>query len=331
MVKKMRCLVTGAAGFIGSHLTEALLEKGYQVWAYVRNPRFLEKMEDTQLYTWYGDLTDLDSLKHLLQKKQFDYVFHLAGVTKAQSENIFNEINCIATKNLLMLIEKTQKKIKRFIFFSTLAAIGPGDDNAPIKEDRQPEPIGFYGKSKLQAEKLFADFTIPYTIIRPPAVYGPRERDIYTFFKMANTYRITPILGGGVHVLSMIYVTDLVQGSIQAALSENSIGKAYFLTDGNVYTWQQFAKATEKALDKHLFKITIPVFLIKIVGLIGEFIGKLRGKQGAINKEKVEEMLALNWSCSDDLACKDFNYAPKTKIEKGILLTINWYKKEGWL
>ncbi len=331
MAKKMRALVSGASGFIGSHLVEALLKRDFIVFALLRDPRYLEAISHPDLYLWYGDITDKGSLNHLFGKMQFEYIYHLAGLTKASSEEEFMRVNCDATANLIKLVQDTQEKLNRFVFFSSHAAVGPREDDKPKKEDDEAKPLSPYGRSKLAAEKLFDEYPFPYTIIRPPSVYGPREKDIFTFFKIANKFGITPILAGEMRQISLIHVFDLIEGSIQAGFSDSTIGSSYFLSDGECHTWLNFASATEAALGRKLRILTVPSFGVHLIGEIGEYIGKWQKKMGVINREKVNEMLALNWTCSDEAARKDFGYNPKIHLKEGIKQTIDWYKEAGWL
>ncbi|MBN1233625.1 MAG: NAD(P)-dependent oxidoreductase [Candidatus Coatesbacteria bacterium] len=330
MARKVRTLVTGASGFIGSHLVEELIKRGHQVWALVRDPKYLDKMDYADLYKFYGDILTINELTYFFKKLQFDYIFHLAGLTKSLDEDSFFRINVEATKNLMNIALDTQNNLKRFLFFSSLSASGPGKGNELIKISHEPNPISTYGKSKLNAEQLVIESTLPYTIIRPPVVYGPRDKDVFIYFKLAKKYNLVPIITGN-RILSMIYVKDLVNGSINAVLSDNTISGTYFLTDGSCHTWDEIINTIKEIMGIKPIRLPIPSYGVHFAGELGELLGKLQKKTNTLNREKAVEMLAFNWACSDEEAEKDFDYKSSWDLKKGFTETIDWYIKEAWL
>jgi nucleoside-diphosphate-sugar epimerase len=180
----MKALVTGATGFIGSHLCEELAKRGYQVTCLVREKSNLKWIENIDLKLIVGDCKSIDSLFHAVT--DIDYVFHLAGLTKACSKNDFFCANTEGTENLIKAVAEKNPKIKRFVYLSSLAAAGPSNNGSPLREDAEPRPVSSYGKSKLEGEKAVLKYKdlIPITILRPSAVYGPRDKDLFVFFKM---------------------------------------------------------------------------------------------------------------------------------------------------
>ena len=207
----MRALLTGATGFIGSYFAQYLIEKGYQVRCLVRTSSNLRWIADLDVECVYGSLENNGSLKEALA--DVDYVLHLAGITKGLQEEDFIRHNVDGTKNLLQAVLESGQKFKRFLYVSSQAAAGPSATLQPLDEQSDLHPITPYGRSKLQAEQLVHSLSghVPYTIVRPPAVYGPRDTDVLQFFKTVKM-GLLPKLNGHDQYASIIHVKDLVRG-----------------------------------------------------------------------------------------------------------------------
>jgi len=326
----MKVLLTGATGFIGSFLAEQLLEKGYEVRCLVRTSSNLQWIADLDIECHYGSLDDVDSLKRGLQ--EVDYVFHLAGLTKAMSADEFNEANVLGTKNLLQVILENNIKLKRFVFVSSQAAAGPSPTIEPIDEQTIPSPVTPYGRSKLDAEQLVLSVgkRIPVTIVRPPAVYGPRDKDVLEFFKAAN-FGMIPKLGGREKYVSMIHVRDLVRGIFLAGIRKKAEGKIYFLANPQPYSWETIAKITLRILQKKALRVPVPNILMDGISRITEGIGKITGTPSILNRQRVAELKQDYWVCSPKKAKTDFRFETKIDMEEGIKETIDWYKEKKWL
>src|SRR5512143_719814 len=182
----MKALLTGASGFIGSHLADALLAHGYSVRVLLRRSSSLEWLEDQRLERVYGDLFDKEALR--MAVSDVDYVYHLAGLTKAKKREEYFRANHLGTKNLLEAVQEKAPRLQRFVHVSSQAAVGPSPTVAPIDETAPAKPITSYGQSKWAAEQECRQFSrhLPVTIVRPPAVFGPRDRDILEFFRSAS-------------------------------------------------------------------------------------------------------------------------------------------------
>ena len=221
----MKALVTGATGFIGSYLAEALLKRGYEVTCIARSTSSLRWIEHLDLKYIHCDLADVDRCADHV--RGFDYIFHLAGRTKATKEEEFFTANAVCTGNLARVAAERNPGLSRFVYVSSLAAAGPSSSGMPLKEDCRPMPVSFYGKSKLEGEKSVLRFRhrIPVTIVRPPAVYGPRDNDFLVMFRMVKK-GIFPYWGKGLY--SMLYVEDLVTGIILSAEKKEAEDKTFF-------------------------------------------------------------------------------------------------------
>jgi len=326
----MKALVTGSNGFIGSTLVEKLLSQGFQVRCLVRKTSNLRWLADMAVEFYYGELRDPDSLEKAV--KNIHLVFHLAGVTKAKTESGYREANYQGTLNLLNACKKTGLSDLKFIFASSQAAGGPSTIDKPITEFDTPYPISMYGNSKLMAEKTVLEFaeTFPVSIIRPPSVFGQKDRVVYTLFKNINK-RIAPVLGNGKQKASMIHVDDLVDGFLLAAQSTKANGKVYYLSGDGDYNWITINKLIAKALNKKPLTIHVPYFVLDIVSVFSSAVARINKKPALLNKDKVREMKQPSWLCSNRRAKEELGFRPKISLEDGLASTAKWYKKMGWL
>ncbi|OGW56253.1 MAG: hypothetical protein A2Y81_09345 [Nitrospirae bacterium RBG_13_43_8] len=320
----MKALITGATGFIGSHLCEELVKRGYNVSCLVKKTSNLKWIEPLNLRLVLGDCTNIDSLLDAVS--DFDYIFHLAGLTKSCSKDAFFHINANGTENLIKAVSEKNTKLKRFIHLSSLSATGPSRNGTPVLEDSAPSPVSNYGRSKLEGEKAVLKYKglIPFTIIRPPAVYGPRDGDFLVFFKMIKK---GVFLDWGKCYYSMIYVDDLVQGIILSAQCAEAENKTYFLSDNRFYTNKDIVNEISSALNKKVVRLRLPKFIMPLCS----FIGEKTNKQGIINKDKIRELNHSHWICDAKKARDEIGFIPKVGIKEGIKWTANWYRIHRWL
>ena len=326
----MKTLVTGASGFVGSHLVEALVSRGHEVRALVRKRSDRRWIHSLPVEFSIGDVSDPSSLEEAV--KGVDWVFHVAGVTKARGLSSYLRANAQGTRNLLEACWKRNRALKRFVLLSSLAAWGPSSPHCPREETDECSPVSHYGFSKAMAEKetcLYAG-RLPVVILRPTAVYGPRDRDILAFFKMVKR-GIFLRVGSGERCVCMIHVRDLVEGILLAAVREVPSGSIYNLSDGCVRTWSEVARTMAKVMDVHLREITVPVSLAKAVALLSEFSSAVTGRPPLFNRQKLREMLEDGWTCSIEKARMDLGFRPRIPLEEGLRETYLWYKEMGWL
>ena len=325
-----KALVTGANGLVGSHLVERLLFKDYQVICLVRKTSNLRWLSGLEVEYVYADINEKDSLKDVV--KDVDLVFHVAGLTKAKNREEYFKANCQGTKNLIEVCGEHNPRIKRFVYISSQAAVGPGKDERPLDETAPCNPITDYGKSKLEGEKIVLEFSskLPVTVIRPPAVYGPRDPDILSFFKVANKGFKT-LFGKGERYLSLCYIEDLIDGIILAAESSKGIGQIYFIADDQIYSWREAFGIIAKVLNKKTITLRIPNIFLFTMAFIAENIFRLLGKPTVVNIQKVREITQKYWVCDVFKAKKELGFSPKYKLEEGAKKTVRWYKEIGWL
>jgi len=333
-------LITGATGFIGSWLAEKLIEKGYKVIALIRQSSNKANLSHLDVEYRVVDFMDQNSLKKAVEG--VDYVYHVAGVTKSKTEMGYINGNVRATENLLKATYEANPGIKRFLHVSSLAAVGPAKSaDKPVDEETTAKPVTMYGSSKNISEQACQRFIyvptakvttkLPVTIVRPPAVYGPRDKDILEFFNTVNK-GIMPIVGSGKKLISLIHVKDLVDGIIAAAESEESKGQTYFISSEKFYSWQEIGELSKKALGKSsVFKLKIPHFVVSIVAALSEMSSRNSSTPPPLNKEKVKDIVQDYWICSAEKAKKELGFKEKIDIESGIKETVDWYKEKGWL
>jgi dihydroflavonol-4-reductase len=326
----MISLVTGATGFIGSHLVELLLSRGHTVRVLLRKTSSLEWLTGLPIELIYGDLFDTGGLQEAVAGT--DYVFHLAGLTKAKKPEEYFRANQEGTRNVVTAALEHAPRIRRFVHISSQTATGPSPTSEPITEEFPPQPLTTYGRSKLKAEEevLGVAGRMPVTICRPPAVYGPRDRDIFEFF---NTYNhgFQPIVGFSEKYVSLIHVGDLVRGIVLAGECEKASGQVYFISSERAYGWKEVGEVTRAAMGKGAIRVRIPEPLVYVISAFAEAGANFSSKPALINLEKARDMVQDYWTCDSSKATRDFGYKQEISLEAGIRGTVEWYRMHGWL
>lgn len=328
-----KILITGASGFVGSFLVEEALAKGLEVYAGIRKTSSKNYLQDPRIKFLELDFNDLAQVKKQLQSVNLNYVIHNAGVVKVNKKEEFFKYNTQMTIDLVEILQEIQPNLNKFTYISSAAAYGPADDleRGFVQETDIPKPIDTYGESKLAAEKwLKATNNFPYLIFRPTGVYGPRETEIFTFFKAFNQ-GLEGHIGRTPQKMAFIYVKDLAKIVLDGTLSDKQ-QKAYFVSDGNAYPTQDLGKYAKKFLAKKpIIKINIPIGVVQLVATVGEGFGKITGKMPVLNLEKVKILKSKNWQVDIVPLQNDFNFAPAYNLESGLAETLKWYQENNWL
>ena len=331
----MKILITGASGFIGSFIVEEALNQGFETWAAIRKSSSKEYLQDERIHFIELNLSSKAQLIEQLRPHQFDYVVHAAGVTKCLNKADFRRINTEGTRNLVDALLDLQMPLKRFVFLSSLSVFGAIKEQLPydeIREDDTPKPNTEYGRSKLEAEKYIDSIgsRLPYIILRPTGVYGPREKD---YFMMAKSIKqhIDFAVGYQRQDITFVYVTDVVQ-AVFLALEKGETGRKYFLSDGQVYQSTTFSDLIHEELGRPWWlRITAPVWVLRVVTFFGEYIGHMTGKVTALNNDKYNILRQRNWRCDIEPARRELGFEPKVQLKEGVKTTIQWYKDHKWL
>ncbi len=329
-----RILITGASGFIGSFIVEEALNRGFDTWAAVRKSSSKAFLQDKRIHFIELNLSSEKQLAEQLKGLEFDYVVHAAGVTKCLHKEDFFRINTEGTKNIVGALQYLKMPLKRFVYISSLSIMGAIREEQPYREIREhdkAQPNTAYGKSKLEAEQwLDTQHDLPFIILRPTGVYGPRERDYFMMAKSIQAHTDFAV-GFKQQDITFVYVTDVVQ-AVFLALDRGENGRRYFLSDGEVYQSSTFSDLIRKELGNPWWiRITAPLWLLRLITFCGEYIGHLTGKVTALNNDKYNIMKQRNWRCDIMPARMELGYEPQVKLEEGVHKSILWYKKNKWL
>lgn len=329
----MKILVTGASGFIGSFIVEEALRRGFETWAAVRGSSSREYLRDERIHFLELNLSSKEQLMEQLRGKDFDYVVHAAGVTKCLDKADFHRINTEGTRHLIDAIMAVSMPIRLFIFISSLSIFGAIREQQPYEEIREsdtPQPNTEYGRSKLAAEQYLASTSLPYVILRPTGVYGPREKDYFIMAKSIKQHSDFAV-GFKPQDITFVYVQDVVQ-AVFLALEKGKTGRKYFLSDGQVYRSTTFSNLIHEALGRPWWiRITAPVWVLRVVTFFGEHIGRLTGKVTALNNDKYNILKQRNWRCDIQPAMEELGYTPQYDLQRGVSETIRWYQENHWL
>ena len=331
----MKILITGASGFIGSFIVEEALRREFETWAAVRRSSSREYLRDERIKFIELNLSSKEELVEQLRGKDFDYVVHAAGVTKCLHKEDFRRINTEGTKNLADALLELQMPLKRFVFVSSLSIFGAIREQQPYEEIREsdtPQPNTEYGRSKLAAEQYLEQLgnRLPYIILRPTGVYGPREKDYFVMAKSIKQHSDFAV-GYRRQDITFVYVSDVVQ-AIFLALDAPQVGRKYFLSDGEVYQSTTFSNLIHEELGRPWWiRITAPEWVLRIITFFGEYTSRLTGKVSVLNKDKYNILRQRNWRCDIQPAIDELGYQPTVKLAEGVKRTIKWYKDNGWL
>ncbi|WP_225555054.1 NAD-dependent epimerase/dehydratase family protein [Sphingobacterium bovistauri] len=330
----MKVFVTGASGFVGSHLVEAAKNLGWEVHAAVRSS---SKIEDIKAFVdkfIHPDFGNVEELKQLFLQEKYDFIIHAAALTKSKSEEQMLRVNVEMTQNLMQAAFSEGVSLKRFVYVSSLAAIGPiaYDAKQDISEDTDYSPLTVYGRSKkaseLNIKSRFGDK--PISVFRPTAVYGPREKDLFILFDTLNK-GLDPYIGANPQKLSFIYVKDLVDVLLKGCEMPQEGLEFYNISDGQVYSKYAMADIFRKTFGKRALRLHLPYRIVSFVARLSQILYTNSSKTPVLYPERLGELTAENWSCDITKAKEKLGYKPNYDLERGLTVTLLWYKNNNWL
>jgi nucleoside-diphosphate-sugar epimerase len=325
----MKVLVTGASGFLGGHVAELLSERGDHVRALVRktsNRKHLDTLSNVELFE--GTVQESDRVNEAVDG--VEAIVHCAGLIKARSADEFFAVNVGGTSNLIEAARA--RSLRRFVFVSSLEACGPSADGKSVPSD-QENPVTMYGRSKLAAEKvvLSAKDRVPVVILRPGAIYGPRDMEILEAFKSIKR-GLLPLVAEGKAMGMWIYATDCAEACLRAIDADVPSGRTYFVDDGcgPLAARQMLADAERAMGTRALLRRSLPVPLFMTVARGIEVFGRVTNRPVMLTREKAN-MLLLHWVCTSDDTRRDLGWEPKVPWTEGVQRAVRWYRDNGWL
>ncbi len=325
----MKVLVTGATGFVGSHLVDNLLARGHEVTALVRSPARAAPLAARGVRLVEGDLAARDALRDATEGRQV--VIHAAAVTGAPSDAVFLAANRDGTANVVEAAARAGS-VERLVLLSSGAAGGPAAKGAPRTGHEADRPVTMYGRSKLAAEAVLRGAAVPWTILRPPAVYGPRDLDGFLpVFRAARRLGLAPVFGDGTQELSLVHAADLAAACVAAAAAPAAIGRTYYVNHPEVVTSAELARAVGRAVGRDVRVFPLPAWVARAAMAVSGRIAALTGRKTILQGDKVNEFLEPAWTGDPTAFIRDTAWRPTWDLETGLADTAAWYRGEGLL
>jgi len=329
---KEKILITGASGFVGSHLVALAKSQNFEVHAAVRKSSQIEGIRQFVDQFVYPDFTSTDHLRRLLEQHQYTYIVHAAALTRAKNEADLFRVNVDYTLHFVRAAFEADIPLKRLVFVSSLAAIGPVRYTDPaINENNSYQPVTAYGRSKAAAEHALGVFDhFPLTIIRPTAVYGPREKDLFVLFKTLNS-GLDAYIGRNEQKLSFIHVQDLVQCIMAACVVQDREKQLYNISDGASYSKYAMAEIFKQTLHKKPLRIHLNKHVVATLAKGMEWMYRHSAHIPVLYPERLNELTAENWACDISKAQTQLNFKASFPLAVGLKQTLMWYKEHKWL
>ncbi len=303
--------VTGATGFVGTHLIRELVAQGYMVKALTRRPQ----PESVNIEWISGDLENIPALGRLIEKT--DVVFHLAGLIKARTAEDFSRINSQSVTTLMDILAKSSAK-PHLVLLSSLSA--------------RERDLSHYAESKRKGEEnlIAHGADLPWTILRPPGIYGPKDRETLKIFK-AISARIAPLPGGPENRTSWIYAPDLARAMIAVSNNQKCFGKILDVDDGtkNGYSIKEMYDTASDILDISPIQFVLPKAILKTFAHVNVLFSTIFAYTPMVTPEKVNELCYPDWICHGPHVMKMTNWKPETDLKQGFKKTLKWYKENN--
>jgi nucleoside-diphosphate-sugar epimerase len=327
----MRVFLTGATGFVGSHVARYLLAEGHTLQALVRRRSDTADLERLGVERAIVSLNDFRGLTHAIEG--CDAVVHIAGLIKSRSDGEMLEVNARCTATLGRAALAACPDLTRFVYVSSIAAAGPGPaDLRPMREQDPARPVSVYGRSKRLGEEhliALAD-RLPLTILRPPVVYGPRDRELLKVFRMVKA-RLMLVRGRGEARVSLIYVEDLARAVALSLTTPHPSGSVFFLEDGEAWSWPDLGQAIGEGFGRSPHTVHVPDWTLAVAARATAAYGRLTRRAVFFTPDKLMEMRQSNWACSSRSIRDTLGWQPQTRLRDGARRTADWYREAGWL
>jgi nucleoside-diphosphate-sugar epimerase len=326
-------LVTGGHGFLGSHLVELLLARGFKVRCLLRPDRSDAVFSGRAVDVARGDLRSSAGLAEAV--RGVDLVFHVAGLVTARGPAEFRAVNVEGTRRIAAAVGRVNPLCRRFVYVSSQAAAGPSRDGRPIREEVPPEPLTHYGRSKLEGERTLprAIGGVAWSVVRPPAIYGPRDEGILPFFQLAALGLAAGLEGPRGRRFNLLHARDVAEGVLAAAEAPAAAGRVYFLADerGRGYGYRDVARSLERAFGRRTRRVPLPDLLVDLAGVLTDEVAWLCGSRPIFGRDKARELKARWWLCSPERAARDLGWHARIPLDDGFAETARWYAEAGKL
>ena len=326
----MKVFLTGAGGFVGSHLLDALCDARHEVsiLLHTGNPRFISR-HLPEVTVHYGSVEDPQALGAAVSGA--DAVIHCAGKTKALHASEFYRVNHAGTANMVKAANACRETLRRVVYISSQAVTGPGVLSRPARETDDPRPVSIYGHSKLLGEtEIRQHCRVPWTILRPAAVYGPRDTDFLPLFQKVKQ-RVMPLLSGAKRSVSMVYGPDVAAAVLCCLTQERGAGGIYHVAAEPPCTDEAFMREIAARLRRRPIRVPMPRSGLYLACLIQEILSRVTGRPSILSRQKLPELLAPGWVCSTDRARRDLGFTAPTSLKEGVGRTLEWYRRKGWM
>jgi nucleoside-diphosphate-sugar epimerase len=321
----MRALVTGATGFVGSHLVEALRRSGAEVTALARSPQKAARLVDQGIRVVQGDLHDGAALQQATRDQ--DIIFHVAGVVAARSEAEFLRANRYGTRNL---VAAARGQGGRLVLVSSLAAGGPSQRGTPLNGSEPPHPVTAYGRSKLAAEEVVKESGLAWSVVRPPIVYGPRDQEVLKVFRIARL-GVAPVFGDGTQELSAVHAADLADALVAVGKNATATGQTYAACHPEVFTSAELGRAIAAAMGRSVSSLRIPPVVGRAILSVTESVARVTGQTTILTSDKANEFFQPAWTGDPEPLMRDCGWRPVHDLRSGLAETYAWYRQAGWL
>jgi nucleoside-diphosphate-sugar epimerase len=326
-----KTLVTGGTGFLGSHLVEALAAQGDSVRCLVRRTSNLRWLRGLPVETVLGELRDADSLRRAVEG--IEVVYHVAAALAATSEAGFDAVNFHGTRAMAQACVESGTRLRRFVYVSSIAASGPSRDGRPLREDVTEQPVSAYGRSKLRGERALRALSsgLPVTILRPPAIFGPRDPNLLIEFKLIKRGLLVNMGPSRDSVMDFAFVGNVVRAAVLAGAADTPSGEVYFVGEGVARTWDEILQTAAEVLGVRGVRIRIPPACTRLLGELGTLWAKVTGRAVILDRGKAQELLQRCWSIDIGKAARDLGYRPVADLRQGLEATLAGYRALGLL
>jgi dihydroflavonol-4-reductase len=327
----LKVLLTGANGFVGSHILDALRARGVATAILLRPSSSREFIEPhlPRVEVRLGAVSDPASLREAV--RDVSHVIHCAGATKALRRADFWQVNHLGTRNVVAAVNERSGQIERVVHISSLAAAGPALPERPAREDDPPYPVSEYGRSKLAGEREMTEgCKAGVVVLRPPAVYGPRDREFLRLFR-AVKHHFLPRFVGGVEALSLLYVTDLADAAVAALSAPAALGQTYFVSPLETASVQGMTRELARQMGVWTVSCPVPAPVLWPLCLAQEGWSRLTGKPAVLSLQKYAELTVPGWVCDGSKLERELGSMCATRWREGLAKTLAWYNDQHWL